>query len=299
MILDGKPRPPTTPFPFVGLAFASLIAYTILLTAVPPNPYRSAVAIVALFATGYCTLALIVGTSFRLSAPEVLAFSVGLTILVTSISALAVSIIGIPITDLAIVILGLPIGFAAWYLRRSHLGAGTALRASIRRVFDFSDYSGAERLVIGVLLGAIAISLALLISLSGVLYPDRLSPGLAIAGPDGSVGTLPTSFVRGVAQDVAVSALGGSTSGSYEVRVRLIPSNATGNATFHAATPGPPIRMDAYAEYVVPITLEAQGTWNQTLSISIESLGNFDLRFELVDSLASVVATARLPVTAT
>src|SRR6266540_3302664 len=277
MILDGKPRPPTTPFPFVGLAFASLIAYTILLTAVPPNPYRSAVAIVALFATGYCTLALIVGTSFRLSAPEVLAFSV----------------------DLAIVIVGLPIGFAAWYLRRSHLGAGTALRASIRRVFDFSDYSGAERLVIGVLLGAIAISLALLISLSGVLYPDRLSPGLAIAGPDGSVGTLPTSFVRGVAQDVAVSALGGSTSGSYEVRVRLIPSNATGNATFHAATPGPPIRMDAYAEYVVPITLEAQGTWNQTLSISIESLGNFDLRFELVDSLASVVATARLPVTAT
>src|SRR6266852_4686293 len=122
------PRRPTAraPFPYVGLGTAVLLIHAILVAIVPPNPYRAAVAIAALFAMGYCTLALIVGNTIRLSASEILGFSVGLTILITSLSALAVSILGIPITEFAVVINGLPIALLTWFVRSPHGGSVAA-----------------------------------------------------------------------------------------------------------------------------------------------------------------------------
>src|SRR2546426_387098 len=102
-----------TPFPYVGLATAVLLLHAILVAVVPPNPYRAVFALAALFAVGYCTLALIVGATIRLTAAEILAFSTGLTIFITSLSALGVSILGIPITVFAVVIVGLPIALLA------------------------------------------------------------------------------------------------------------------------------------------------------------------------------------------
>src|SRR2546428_473825 len=49
------------PFPYVGLAAVVLLLHGILVALVPANPYRAAFSFAALFAVGYCTLALIVG----------------------------------------------------------------------------------------------------------------------------------------------------------------------------------------------------------------------------------------------
>src|SRR6266699_2014259 len=91
-------RPPTAgaTFPYIGVA----------------------VALVAFFAMGYCTLGLVAGGRIPMSVAEILAFTVGLTILITSLSALAVSIVGIPITEFAGVIFGFPLAVIAFLLRR-------------------------------------------------------------------------------------------------------------------------------------------------------------------------------------
>src|SRR2546422_10671455 len=129
------------PFPYVGLAAVVLLLHGILVALVPANPYRAAFSFAALFAVGYCTLALSVGDSIRLSASEILAFSTGLTIFVSSLSALGVSLLGIPITVFAVVIVGLPIAILAWFLRRSGAGGLTAVTTFTRGIFDFSEYS--------------------------------------------------------------------------------------------------------------------------------------------------------------
>src|SRR2546422_9877905 len=85
------------PFPYVGLAAVVLLLHRILVALGPANPYRAAFSVAAFFAVGYCTLALIVGDSIRLSAAEILAFSTRLTIFVTSLAPLGVSGLGIPI----------------------------------------------------------------------------------------------------------------------------------------------------------------------------------------------------------
>src|SRR3989449_508593 len=81
-------RARAAPFPYVGLATAVLLLHAILVAVLPANPYRAALSFAALFAVGYCTVALIVGDTIRLSASEILAFSIRLTIFVTSFSAL-------------------------------------------------------------------------------------------------------------------------------------------------------------------------------------------------------------------
>src|SRR5207237_9935583 len=92
-------RPPTAgaTFPYIGLAVAVLALYAILAVTMPLNPYRAAVALVAFFAMGYCTLGLVAGGVIPLSVAEILASTAGLTILITASAALAASVGGIPI----------------------------------------------------------------------------------------------------------------------------------------------------------------------------------------------------------
>jgi len=289
------------PFPYVGLATAILLLHAILVAVVPPNPYRAVFALAALFAVGYCTLALIVGLTIRLSAAEILAFSTGLTIFITSLSALGVSILGIPITVFAVVIVGLPIALSASLVLRPRGNPLAAFTNFTRAFLDFSDYSAAEKGAVAVLFAGIVAALVIFVSLAAVHYPGQLSPGLAIAAPDGTNGTanLPTRFVQGQPQDIVVSAMGGSTAGAFMVRIRLVPSNATGNETFHKVFQTSPLRMDAFAEYSVSIVLGSGETWSQQFSISIEQVGDFRLSFALIDATSTVVAENLLAVVVT
>lgn len=283
-------------YPFVGVSLFVLVLHAIAVAILPPNPYRSAVTIAALFATGYCAVALIVGRTVRLSSAEILAFTVGLTIFITALSAMAVSIIGIPITDFAITIVGLPVALAAWFYRGTRGRSWAAVVGGLRETLDFSDYSRSEKVIAGALLAGIAVALVALLLLSTVMYPDRLSPGLAIVGSDGTPASLPSSFAHSVPQTVTLSALGGSTGGVFEVRIRLIPLNATGNESFHTVPLGPPLQLDPFAEATLNLTLAPGGTWSEPLSVVIVVPGDFDLRFDLIDSTSKVAASNQLPV---
>src|SRR2546422_7071867 len=152
------------PFPYVGLATAVLL-HAILVAIVPPNPYRAVFALAALFAVGYCTLALIVGSTIRLSGPEILAFSTGLTIFITSLSALGVSILGIPITVFAVVIVGLPIALFALFVQRPRGNPVAAFTDFTRGVLDFSEYSAVEKGAAAVMFAGIAAALVIFVSL--------------------------------------------------------------------------------------------------------------------------------------
>src|SRR5438093_681898 len=118
MLPAEKPRTSGASFPYIGLAVAVLALYAILAVVSPPSAIRSVVAIAAFFAMGYCALALIAGNRLPMSPAEILAFTVGLTIILTSVSALAVSIAHIPITEFAVVTIGLPIAVVAFLVRR-------------------------------------------------------------------------------------------------------------------------------------------------------------------------------------
>lgn len=284
-------------FPFLGPAVFALTLYAIVAVLFPPSPLRSVVAIAAFFAMGYCALALIAGGHIRLSAAEILAFTVGLTILITSLSALGVSIVGIPITEFAVIIIGLPIGVLTWLLRRSRGQPLAAVASFARRYLDFSDYSGGEKAVAAALLVAITGAVVFLISLAAIDYPDSLSAALTIVGPDGTPDSLPTSFVVGQPQEIVVTVAGGSSGGSFAVRVRLIPSNATGNESFHPASQTSPLRLDPFAEYAEPLTVGPGDTWTRSFSIVMETFGSFNLRFELLDAASTVVAHNSVSVT--
>jgi len=69
MIPSRGPRRGAT-FPYVGLAVAVLALYAIVAVTIPPNLYRSAIALAAFFAMGYCALALIAGGRLALSRPR-------------------------------------------------------------------------------------------------------------------------------------------------------------------------------------------------------------------------------------
>jgi hypothetical protein len=287
-------------FPFVGLAAIVLLIHAILVAIVPANPYRAGFSFAALFAVGYSTLALIVGDSFRLTAAEILAFSTGLTIFVTSLAALGVSLLGIPITVFAVVIVGLPIAILAWFARRSGGAALAAITSFSRGLFDFPGYSSAEKGIVAALLGGITAALIVFVALAVVHFPDSLSPGIAIYGWDGTSQSLNHTFLQGQPQEIVVSALGGSTAGAFVVRIRLVPQNATGNESFHTVVlTTPPLRLDAFAEYNVSLVLGAGESWTRTFSISLVQPGAFNLYFALLDSSPSVVATNRLPVVVT
>src|SRR2546422_976365 len=201
-----------TPFPYVGLATAVLLLHAILVAVVPPNPYRAVFALAALFAVGYCTLALIVGATIRLSAAEILAFSTGLTIFITSLSALGVSILGIPITVFAVVIVGLPIALSASLVLRPRGNPVTAFTNFTRALLDFSDYSAAEKGAVAVLFAGIVAALVIFVSLAAVHYPCELSPRPGIAAP-ARTANITTSFNQSQPQDIVASVFGGSPPG--------------------------------------------------------------------------------------
>jgi hypothetical protein len=307
LMIPGTGARARAPFPYVGLAAIVLLVHAILVAVVPLNPYRAAFAFAALFAVGYCTLALIVGDTIRLTAPEILALSTGLAIFITSLSALGVSVLGIPITVFAVVIVGLPIAILAWFARHSSGGSLTAITTFGRGLFDFSDYSGSEKGIVAGLLAAITAALVVLVSLSLVHYPDRLSPALGVTASDGTTDHLPTDFPHGQPQLFNVSVLGGSTPGAFTVRIALIPRNATGNETFHTVPQTSPLHMDAFAEYRVSIVLGSGEAWEQQFSISVEPAPPpppgvpfyFYLRFELLDGAGAVVAANSVPLRVT
>lgn len=277
---------------------AVLILHGILGAAYPQSGLRSIVAIGAAFAMGYCALALIAGGRIRMSSAEILAFTVGLTILITALSSLAVSAAGIPITQFVIVIIGLPLGIIAFLRQQPARNPGRVMLDFVKKWIDFSDYSRSERWIAITLLVAILVALGVFISLSGVQYPSRSSMGIAITGADGSQ-AVPASFVRGSPQTIVVHVLANSTPGTdpLEVRIRLTPVNATGNSTFHTVPPTTPLRLDAFGEHRESIgSVAAEGTWMKSFSIALDVAGSFTLRFELVRSTDTVVVAAHLSV---
>src|SRR5437773_4589061 len=148
MLPAEKPRTSGASFPYIGLAVAVLALYAILAVVSPPSAIRSVVAIAAFFAMGYCALALIAGNRLPMSPAEILAFTVGLTIILTSVSALAVSIAHIPITEFAVVTIGLPIAVVAFLVRRPGGRPWASVVAYAKGLFDFSDYSPGEKGVV-------------------------------------------------------------------------------------------------------------------------------------------------------
>src|SRR5437016_10915061 len=256
MVPSERPPAAGATFPYIGLAVAVLALYAILAVTMPLNPYRAAVALVAFFAMRYCTLGLAAGGRIPMSVAEILTFTVGLTLLITALSALVVSIVGIPITEFAVVIVGLPLAVIAFLLRRPATNPWMAFVDFVRRLFDFSDYTKGEKGVVAALYVAVVGAVVFLVSLANVHYPDAPSVGLALTGPDGTANSLNRSFVLGQPKSITVTVMGNDTASLYELRIRLVPLNATGTEPFHTVSTTSPLRMDAFGEFFEPIRSE-------------------------------------------
>jgi hypothetical protein len=282
-------------FPFLGLAVMLLALHAIFAVTLQPSPLRSAVALAAFFAMGYAALALIADGNLRLSAAEVLAFTVGLTILLTSLSALGVSIVGIRITEFAVVIIGLPVGVLAWLLRRPRRPWWTAVREFTRSYFDFSEYTAGEKGIAAVLLVAIGIALAAFISLAWVHFPDQPTMGLAVTWPNmGEPGSFNRTFRLNVPQRFTATVLADDRGGSFTLRVSLVPSNASGSEPLNTTTGPPtptPLRLRGFDEYRESLTIAAGVHVERGFDIIIEELGVFDLRIELLNAASTSVAS--------
>src|SRR5207249_11809782 len=124
----------------------------------PQGPLLPGRSLVGAFAMGYCALAVSARGHVRLASPAVLGFTVPLAILVTSLSALAVSVIGIGITQFVVTIIGLPLGLVPYLFHRPDEAAGRSLILFLRTWFDFSDYSTGQRTVAVVHLMLIAVA---------------------------------------------------------------------------------------------------------------------------------------------
>jgi uncharacterized membrane protein len=296
MIPGTRPSQGSSDFPFLDIAVVVLALYAILAVAFPDNPLRPIVALAAFFSMGYATVALIVGGSVRLSASEVLAFTVGLTILITAVSALGVSIIEIPITRFAVIIIGLPVGVMAYLLRRPRVKAATVLRAFLRNYFGFYEYSRGEKAIAAVLFVAVLLALAGYVALSAVQYPDPPSFAIALTGPDGTPDSLNSTFLIGEARMVNVTVVGDDVGGSFDLRIALVPQNATGSEPFTPTTASP-LHLAAFIDYREPLTIGPGDTWSTSYSIIMDERGLFWLRFELVDSTSSIVTWNQIPVT--
>lgn len=283
-------------FPFLGVVMIVLASYAIFTVALPENPARPIVALAAFFSMGYATLALIAGKSIPLSTAEILAFTTGFTILVTAVSALGVSIIGIPITQFAVIIIGLPIAVLTWLLRRPRTKVPDAVVAFFRSYFDFSDYSRAEKGIAAILFALVLIVLAAYVSLSAVYYPDPLSPAIALTGPDGTLDTVNFTVAVGEPRMVNVTVLGAETVGSFDLVIRLVPRNATGSETFTRTTQASPLHLGPFVFYQESLTVGSGGRWSKSYSIVMDEQGLFWLRFELVDS-TTIVTRSHLPAT--
>lgn len=297
MIPGARPRG-SSEFPFLDITLLVLAAYAILAVAFPDNPLRPILALAAFFSMGYATLALVVAGSIRLTAAEVLAFTVGFTVLITAGSALGVSVIGIPITQFAVIIIGLPVGVLSWLFRRPRIKSSAALAAFVRSYFDFSDYSRAEKGIAAVLFVAVLLVLVGYVALSAIHYPSSLSPAIALTGPDGSPDSLNTTVVVGASQTVTVTVLGGEAGPSFNLVIRLVPRNATGSETFTQTTDKSPLRLTPFVFYEEPLSVGPAAEWSESYTIIIDAPGLYWLRFELEDSLSAVVTENHFPVMA-
>jgi hypothetical protein len=308
---ESAPRAGTT-FPYVPLAVGVLVLHAVLAVTYPKTLLRSVLAIASFFGMGYCVLALISGGRIPMSAAEILAFTVGLTVLVTSLSALAVSIIGIPITEFAVVILGLPIGFLTLLLRHPARHPWTTTAGFLRRWLGFSEYSITEKRIAALLFAGILGALAAWVALSAVPYPNPSSMAIAISGLDGKVESLPTSFERGKAQTIVVYVLANATpawpdggAGSFTLRIRMVPANATGTEPFHRVPTASPIQLDAFGESSETIAVAPQSSWSKPFLISIapgvvpcptSPAPCYILRFELLGAAGNVISKSLAPI---
>jgi hypothetical protein len=297
-VTDEAPKPAAPyPFPHVRVAFLVLVADAILFIATPPNPIRSIFSVAALLATGYCALDLFVGTQSQFRLPEILAYSVGLGILATGGSALVMWAFGIPFTEATVLFLGLPIGLLAM------LGTPPMPRRGVMRTLaaldDLPGYSRGERTATRILVVAAMVSLAVLVSVAFVEVPSTVSPGLAITGTDGTPDSLPLAWEAGEPRSLLVTVFGGREAASLSVRIRLAPANATGSEMYHAvawAGWNEALRVDALGEAAGPVSVAPRGKVTQRLGLVLEAAGEFEVRFELVGSGATL-ARATLPVT--
>src|SRR5205807_2181993 len=103
-----------------------------------------------------------------------------------------------------------------------------------------------------------------LVSLANVHYPDAPSVGLALTGPDGTSNSLNRSFVLGQPKTITVTVMGNDTASSYELRIRLVPLNATGTEPFHTVSTTSPLRMDAFGESSEPIAIAVGASWTKS-----------------------------------
>ena len=310
MLPAEKSRASGASFPFIGVAVAILALYALLAVISPPGALRSVVAIAAFFAMGYCALALIAGNRLAMSPAEILAFTVGLTIILTSVSALAVSIAHIPITEFAVVTIGLPIGVIAFLLRRPTGRPWAALVSYAKGLFDFSDYSTGEKGVVSALFIAVVAATAFLLATASLQFPVEHTIAFGITGPDGTANSLPLprSFANREPKNLTLTALGNATSATFTLRIRLVPTNAVGNETYvPARLAGSVLHFDAtvlgngtvgYGSYTESIFLPAEGTWTKTFSILIDATGGtFFLAFAMLTSGGSQqVREVSLPV---
>ena len=309
MLPAEKPRTSGATFPYIGLAVAVLALYAILAVVSPPSAIRSVVAIAAFFAMGYCALALIAGNRLPMSPAEILAFTVGLTIILTSVSALAVSIAHIPITEFAVVTIGLPIAVVAFLVRRPGGRPWASVVAYAKGLFDFSDYSPGEKGVVAALFIAVVGATAFLLSTAALQFPVEHEIAFGITGPDGTANSLPPprSFASREPKNLTVTALGNATSGTFTLRIRLVPTNVRANDTYVRVPAGPVLHFDAtvlgngsaaYGEYTESIFLPLEGTWTQTYSILVDAAsGTFFLTFSLaVANNPKLVREVSLPV---
>ncbi len=290
----GETDPPE-PFRFTPVALLAVVIHTVLVLATPPNPVQGAFAVAAVLATGYCALSLVLGRSLPLSLPELLALVVGFSVLTISVAAVLVSTLGIRFENLIIDSVGLPIAALAVFQTPRGRPRIRGWPAWLSGLLDLRDYSRTEKATAVVLGGAVlVVTVLILATVYGTHYPEPLSPGLAIVGPDGTPFSLPTAFVVGAPRDVRVTALGGEVTENVTVAIQLIPVNATGNGTFHPILWDVVIQLDPYGEARNPLTLEARGNWTETVSIAISTPGSYWLRFSLIRAGASIAAQTQI-----
>jgi len=286
--------PPPGAWPLVGYAAVAIAAHLALVLATPPNPVRATLGLAVSLASGYCALSLLARAS-RLSRGEILAFSTGLGILLTSGAALLLAAVRLPVGDHAALLPGIPLATAAAAWRRPWTISPREPLRALRRAFAFPGYSRQERWAARVLYAAVVAALLILIAVATVPYPDRLSPALTLAGPDGSPATLPASLLRNQSQELVISVLGGSATQAFGLRLRLSPQNETGAESFHPISWAPTLRLDPLGEATVNVSVPARGLWSERLSVSLDASGPWDVRFDLLDA-GVVTASVRLSV---
>ncbi len=285
------------PFRYVHWALAAIAIHTVLVLATPPNPIRSAFAIAALLGTGYCALSLVLGRSVPLTLLEMLAFVVGFSIIAISAAALLVSSLGIPFDVLIIDSVGLPVAVIASMQAPWHRPSRRDVSAFLSGLINLRDYTRFERAVTMSLLAAVlVVTVVVIAALYATTYPDVLSPALAITGPDGTPDTLPTAFIVDEPKEIVISALGGSIAENVTLVIQLVPTNATGNGTFHPILWDALIQLDPYGEARKDVALEARGTWSEVVAISVTTPGTFWLRFKMAEASAAPAASNQLAI---